>query len=140
MWMLIAASATSGVSSLSSLLAESMQFLFSYIVGRAFFYEPAALDTFVRVLKLLTIAIILIAAAENVTGRWLAHELTAALFGTAPLAAVFRENVIRPASTLHHPILFGVFCASVNAILLLWEQGAGRRSQARAPHSMSSAT
>ncbi|WP_253706012.1 O-antigen ligase [Bradyrhizobium sp. WD16] len=126
-WMLVAASATAGMGSLASPAAESLQFLFSYIVGRAFFFRPPALNTFIRVLKILTIAMILIAAAENIAGRWLAHEAAASIFGTTPLGAVFRGNTIRATSTLDHPILFGVFCALVNAILLLWERSAGRR-------------
>lgn len=126
-WILIAAAATGGVGSLASPAAESLQFLFSYFVGRAFFSTPAALDTFVRTLTVLTFFMILVAVAENVTGRWLAHEAAAMIFGGPHLGAVFRGNTIRASSTLDHPILFGVFCALVNAVLLLWERNGGRR-------------
>lgn len=126
-WMLIAASVTVGVANLASPAAESMEFLFAYVVGRAFFFEPAALDMFVRVLKILTITTVLIAVAESITGRWLAHEAAASIFGSLPLGAVFRGSTIRATSTLDHPILFGVFCAIANAILLLWEGSTGRR-------------
>ena len=126
-WILLAGSSTGGFSSLSSAAAESMEFLFSYIVGRAFFFQPAALDTFIRVLKFLTITVIVIAVFENISGHWIAHETAAAVFGTSPLTPVFRGSTIRATSTLDHPILFGVFCGLVSAILLLWEQKALRR-------------
>lgn len=122
-----AASVTSSSESLSSTAAVSMEFLFSYIVGRAFFIQPAALDVFVRTLKLVTIVVVTIAMAEVITGQWLAHEITATIFGTSPLDEVFRQGIVRATSTLDHPILFGVYCALVNVILLFWEQSAGRR-------------
>lgn len=126
-WILTAASVTSSSESLSSTAAVGMEFLFSYIVGRAFFIQSVALDVFVRTLKLMTIFVVMIAMAEVITGRWLAHEMTAMIFGTSPLGAVFRQGIIRATSTLDHPILFGVFCALVNVILLFWERSAGRR-------------
>jgi hypothetical protein len=127
-WIPLAASVTSGPGSFSSASAESMEFFFSYVVGRAFFFQPAALDTFIRVLRTLTIVVVIIAIAESISGRWIAHELASSLFGTTPLSAVFRGNTIRATSSLDHPILFGVFCGVVSAILLLWEQGALRRA------------
>lgn len=127
-WIPLAASITGGSGSLSSASAESMEFFFSYVVGRAFFFQPAALDTFVRVLRSLTIAVVLIAIAEIISGRWIAHEFASSLFGTTPLSAVFRGNTIRATSSLDHPILFGVFCGLVSAILLLWEQSSLRRT------------
>ena len=126
-WMILAASVTPGFESLSSPAAVSMELLFGYIIGRAFFVQPAALDTFIRVLKIMTIVVVMIAGAELVTGRWLAHEMAAAIFGTSPLGAVFRGGVIRATSTLDHPILLGVFCALVNVILLFWERSTGGR-------------
>ncbi len=124
-WMFVAAAATGG--SLASPAAEALQFLFAYIVGRALFSGPASLDAFVRALTALTFFMIVIAIGEHVIGRWIAHDAAAALFGTTPLTPTFRGNFIRATSTLDHPILFGVFCALVNAILLLWAKNAGRR-------------
>ncbi|WP_141937356.1 hypothetical protein [Bradyrhizobium sp. UNPA324] len=126
-WMLGAAASTAGFGSLSSPAAESLQFLFSYIVARGYFFSPAALDTFVRALKILTVAVVLVGAVEYVSGRWIAHEAAAAIFGTTPLGAVTRSGVIRATSTLDHPILFGVFCALVNPIVLLSERAVGRK-------------
>lgn len=124
-WMLSAAFVTPG--SLSSSAAVIMEFLFSYVVGRAFFVQPAALDTFIRVLKFMTIFIVAIAVAEIMTGRLVAHETAGMIFGISPPGAVFRQGLIRATSTLDHPILFGTFCALVNAIMLFWEPTNGRR-------------
>lgn len=107
---------------LSSPAAEGLQFLFSYVVARGYFSSPAALDTFVRALKILTVAVVLVGVAEYMTGRWIAHEAAAAIFGTSPLGSVTRGGTIRATSTLDHPILFGVFCALVNPIILLSER------------------
>ncbi|SFO57574.1 hypothetical protein SAMN05216330_103705 [Bradyrhizobium sp. Ghvi] len=126
-WMLGAAASTAGFESLSSPAAESLQFLFSYIVARGYFYSPVALDTFIRALKILTVAVILVGAIDYVTGRWIAHEAAAAIFGTTPLGAVTRSGAIRATSTLDHPILFGVFCGLVNPIVLLSERAVGRK-------------
>ncbi|MCI4677045.1 hypothetical protein K9U39_12345 [Rhodoblastus acidophilus] len=124
-WMFVSAASNGG--SLSSPAAEALQMLFAYIVGRAFFSGPASLDAFVRTLATLTFFIIAIAIGEHVAGRWIAHDAAASIFGTTPLTPVYRGDTIRATSTLDHPILFGVFCALVNAILLLWEKNAGRR-------------
>lgn len=121
-WMLLAAASTAGFAALSSPAAESLQFLFSYVVARGYFSSPAALDTFVRALKILTVAVVLVGVAEYMTGRWIAHEAAAAIFGTSPLGSVTRGGSIRATSTLDHPILFGVFCALVNPIILLSER------------------
>ena len=126
-WIPVAAS-YSDVNSLSSAGAESMEFAFSYIAGRALFFQPAALDSFIRVMKLLTIAVIFFAVVENISGRSIAHEVAGAIFGTSPLSTVFRGSTIRAASTFDHPILFGVFCALAGAILLFRETGTLRRA------------
>ena len=119
-WMLATASLNPG--SLSSPGAVCIEFLFSYIVGRAFFLRPAALDTFVRALKLITAFIVALAMGELVTGRLSAHEMAGTIFGIPPTGAVFRGGIIRATSTLDHPILLGVFCSLVNVIVLFWER------------------
>jgi hypothetical protein len=79
------------------------------------------------VLKIIAIFVVSIAISEVITGRWLAHETAAAMFGTSPLGAVFRQDAIRATATLDHPILLGVFFALVNVILLFWERGTAQR-------------
>lgn len=126
-WILIAAIVADGTGSLSSAGAESLEFIAGYVVARAFFATPAALNSFVRVLKVLTIVAIVLAMADSISGRWVAHDLAASVLGTLPLSPVFRDEMIRATSTFDHPILFGVFCGLVAAILLFSEKTAQRR-------------
>ncbi|MEH2479028.1 hypothetical protein V1282_002385 [Nitrobacteraceae bacterium AZCC 2146] len=126
-WILCAAVYTSGASSISSAGAESLEFIASYVVGRAFFFGPAALNTFVRALKVLATAAIILALVDVLTGRWAAHDVAAAMFGTSALGPVFREGVVRATSTFDHPILFGTFCSLISAIFLFWEANSLRR-------------
>ena len=126
-WMLVAAVSVGGRSSISSAGAESLEFIAGYLAARVFFATPAALDTFIRVLKALTVVVIVLAMADSISGRWIAHDLAASLLGTVPLGPVFRGDMIRATSTFDHPILFGVFCGLVAAILLFWERNTLRR-------------
>jgi hypothetical protein len=126
-WILCAAVYTTGAGSISSAGAESLEFIASYVVGRAFFFGPAALNTFVRVLKVLATVAIILALVDVLTGRWAAHDVAAAMFGTSALGPVFREGVVRATSTFDHPILFGTFCSLISAIFLFWETNSLRR-------------
>jgi hypothetical protein len=126
-WILCAAVYTTGAGSISSAGAESLEFIASYVVGRAFFFGPAALNAFVRVLKVLAAAAIILALIDVLTGRWAAHDVAAAMFGTSALGPVFREGVVRATSTFDHPILFGTFCSLISAIFLFWETNSLRR-------------
>ena len=126
-WIPIAAIIVDGTGSLSSAGAESLEFIAGYLAARAFFATPAALHSFIRVLKALTIVAIVLALADGISGRWIAHDLAASLFGTIPLGPVFRDGMIRATSTFDHPILFGVFCGLVAAILLFSEKTTQRR-------------
>lgn len=127
-WIIVAAIATGGASSLSSAGAESLEFIASYVTARAFFATQNGLDSFVRALRALTILAVVLAAADVATGRWISHDLAAAIFGTYPLTPVFRGDTIRATSTFDHPILFGVFCGLVAAILVFWETNGLRRA------------
>jgi hypothetical protein len=126
-WMLLAPVSVDGLSSLKSAGAVSVEFIAGYLAGRAFFREPAALATFVRVLKILLVTVILLAAADVVSGRWLSHDVAGALFGMPALNPVFRDGMIRATSTFDHPILFGTFCSLAAAILLFSESDVKKR-------------
>ncbi|PPQ38931.1 hypothetical protein SAMN06265338_101934 [Rhodoblastus acidophilus] len=128
LWMIGAAASVGGFGELASPAAESLQFLFGYLVGRAFYFAPATLDAFMRILLGLTFAMVAIAIAERLTNRWLAHDAAAALFGGSALTPVSRDGAIRATATLDHPIQFGVFCALVNALVLLWARNGAQRA------------
>jgi hypothetical protein len=127
-WMIGAAVYTSGLGALASAAGgESLEFLGSYLVARAFFFGPAALASLIRVLKLLAIVVIILACADSISGRMIVHDTLSSIFGGSPTGAGYRMNIVRAASTFEHPILFGSFCSLVAAILLYWEHSVRRR-------------
>jgi hypothetical protein len=128
-WMMGAAVYVSGFGALAAAPGgEALEFLASYWIARAFFFGPAALATFIRVLKFLAIFSIILALADFVSGRLIVHDTIAAIVGAKPPPPDYRLNVVRATSTFDHSILFGAFCSLVAAILLYWERAASRRA------------
>ena len=127
-WMIVAAVRTGGWGSLASAAgAESLEFLGAYLIARGFSFEPPALDTFIRVIKVLAITSIILAVADAIAGRWIVQDVIAAIFNAASPGPLYRENMVRATSTFDHPILFGVFCSMVAPICLYSELNALRR-------------
>jgi O-Antigen ligase len=126
-WMIIAKGSVAGSKGIFAAGATSLEFIAGYWAARAFIASPAALDAFVRVLKFLTMVAVALAMLDTISGRWLSHDVAAAIFGNPVLGPVFRGNMIRATSTFDHPILFGVFCGSILAIVLFWEKNALKR-------------
>ena len=128
-WMVGAAVYVSGWGAISSAPgAESVEFLGSYLVARAFFFGPVALTTFIRVLKFLAIVLIMLALAEFISGIPIVHYIFSAIFGAKPAVVSYRLNSLRGMATFDHAILFGAFCPLVAAILLYWERNALRKA------------
>jgi O-Antigen ligase len=128
-WMIVAGLSSVGISALSSAGGDALDFLGGYMIARAYFFGRPALDTFIRVLRNFAFIVIMLAVADNMSGRLIVHETIAAIVHASnwPQAGL-RNNTVRAASTFDHAILFGVFCASTAAILLYWERGFLRRS------------
>ena len=118
-WMIVAAVSTGGWGSLPSAAgAETLEFIGGYIIARGFFFEPTALDSFIRVLRAFAIVAIFLALADTVSGRWITQDIAGAIFHVSPPGPVYREGIVRATSTFDHPILFGTFCSLVAAVLL----------------------
>ena len=126
-WMIIAAIHVGTSDSFSSATAECIEFLGAYIVARGLIFGPNALGTFVRVLKLITVLVIIFAIVDRISHQYLIQQIAAAVFHTSAPPPLFRNGVVRAMSTLDHPILLGTFCALVPAILLYFEPTALRR-------------
>jgi hypothetical protein len=127
-WIIATSIYVSGLASLgSAAAAEALEFIGAYLIARAFFWEPAAQSTFIRVLGVLTITVVVLAIADSISGRWIVHNALAALVQVTPPGALYRENMIRATSTFDHPILLGAFCSIVIPIFLYSEQKALRR-------------
>ena len=114
-WMLVAASQTDH--SWSSTVALIVEFCGGYIVARAYFFGRPALETFVGVLKPITLVIIALAAFEHLTQ----HNI-ATLFGLPDTTHEYRYGLLRASSTFPHPILYGTFCACAGAVFLYSER------------------
>ena len=128
--MVGAAIYVSGISALwSAPGGESLDFFGSYVIARAYFFGPSALDKFLRVLRFLSVVVIVMAIAEFVSGRLIVRDAVAAIVGakSASAGAIFREGMIRAVSTFEHPILFGVFCPFLLTLMLYWERSTLRR-------------
>lgn len=107
--------------------AVSLEFLGGYMAGRAYLANARSLDKFMRVLKVLTVAALVLALADNVTRSWVTHDVAGKLFGMPALQPVFRGGMVRATASFDHPILFGVFCSIVAGIFLFWERTTGKR-------------
>jgi hypothetical protein len=135
-WMIVASVGSVGVSAIPTAGGDALDFLGGYLIARAYFFGRPALDTFVRVLKVLAIIVIILAVADNISGTLIIHKVAESISGniitdkTVPFEETqgWREGWVRAASTFVHPISFGVFCALTAAILLYWEKNLLDRS------------
>lgn len=118
-WMLAAGAAAPN--SLSSSAAEAIELAGGYFVARAFFYGLGAVKAFVDVLKIVTLASVILGAVDRLANRNIAHQIFAAMSGTPPVNYMIRDGIMRVSSTLDHPILFGSFCCIAATILLQCE-------------------
>ena len=126
-WIIIAGFNANGSDSVSSSVAEAIEFAGGYLVARAFFFGPLALQTFLKVLKIVAFVSIVLATADSVSGRLIVHDTFASLLQVASVGAQYRGGMVRAASTLDHAIHFGAFCSVVGIILLYSERsGVGR--------------
>jgi hypothetical protein len=135
--MIVASVGSVGVSEIPTAGGEALDFLGGYLISRAYFFGRPALDTFVRVLKVLAIIVIILAVADNISGTLIIQKVVNSISGNmiadetvAPEDVGLREGWVRAASTFVHPIALGVFCALTAAILLYWEKTLLRRSVA----------
>ncbi|TFV39482.1 hypothetical protein E4K66_13915 [Bradyrhizobium frederickii] len=115
-WMFVAVLQTDQGS--SSAAALVLEFSGGYIVARAYFFGRQGLESFVRVLKPVTAAIVAVAVLEHLTR----HNVVAALMGLQSTGYEYRYGLLRATSTFPHAILFGSFCAVAGAIFLYSER------------------
>lgn len=120
-WMFVATSETD--QSWSSTAALVVEFGGGYIVARSYFFGLPTLETFVHVLKPVTIGIIALALLEHLTR----YNVSAVLFGLPQPDHEYRYGLLRAFSTFPHPIIYGTFCASAGAILLYSERSSFSR-------------
>lgn len=128
-WMIVAAFCAVGAKALPTSGGEALDFLGGYLAARAFCFGRPALDTFIRVLKVVTIIAVIFGVADSLSGRLIVHDTIGTLVNASDWAhAGMRNGVVRAASTFDHEILFGVFCALSSSVFLYWEQSALKRA------------
>ena len=108
-------------------VAEALEYVSAYAVGRAFFCDPLSLQTFARVLKLVTIVVILLGLLDSLAGRHVTWQLVGLRdVDPASLPNHYRFGIMRAASTFPGYELFGTYCVAAAAIFLYSERGLSR--------------
>ena len=100
----------------------SLDMLGAYLLARALIATMADLRQFAKIASLLAICVSLFFFFELSTGRNLFS-----IFGGVPATTVIRDNRLRCQGAFAHPILAGVFWASICALLIGAALGAKNR-------------
>ncbi|QKK07441.1 MAG: O-antigen ligase family protein [Planctomycetota bacterium] len=97
----------------------TIEFLGSYLLGRALIASPAHAVFFAKRLLLFIFVLAMAAIPEMLTGKHLIRETFGSVFGSRNLAGVTpRFGLTRAFASFDHPILWGVFAAS--ALGMTW--------------------
>lgn len=126
-WAWIAVCKVHGINSMSIEAGGSytIEFLGSYMLGRALIASPAHAVFFARRLLFFIFVITLAAVPEMVTGKHLIREAFGSVFGHRYLGGVTpRFGLTRAFASFDHPILWGVFAAS--ALGMTWYMARAR--------------
>lgn len=128
-WIIVATASTVGFGGLLAAAGgETLEFLGGYFVARAFFFGPAALHTFLRVLKVSAVTSIVLGMADSMSGQLVVHKALAPFVQAAGVPNEhFRSAIVRATSTFDHPILFGAFCCILGIIFLYTETAVFKR-------------
>jgi hypothetical protein len=116
-WMILASIFNGGFR--LYVVAEAGEFLFAYLIGRAYFLGRPALECFLGIFKIVACCVVFFALLDTLSGQ----QFTLKLFG-APTAAVetvlyrYRFGLVRAGSTFEGGELFGTFCVAAAAIFI----------------------
>lgn len=120
LWILVSLCLNEGVKSLTGYGALSaIEFVISYFLGRVYFGTLSGFERFIRVLKVVILAITIISFMDTLSGQHFTWAIGRSISGgpTEEIAA-WRFGLIRAQGPLEHPILLGVFI--VVCLLMLW--------------------
>jgi hypothetical protein len=103
--------------------AEAGEFLFAYLIGRAYFLGRPALESFLGIFKIVTCCVVFLALLDTLSGQ----QFTLKLFGanTTALSTVlerYRFGLVRAGSTFEGGELFGTFTVAAASILIFSER------------------
>ncbi len=106
-----------------SVFVDALELLSGYMIGRAYFDNPINLDQFVRVLKVVSIVLIILAMLDTASGRRLTADAVASVFSVQyQYDAQLRNGLARATSTFPTAELYGTFCAMAASIFLYSER------------------
>ena len=128
-WMIGAPLWTGGFDTLASSGAEALELVGAYLVARAYFFDRAALKTFVQTLKFAAWVLIALSVLDAISGHDIVYETTARIFDAPyhPPRDMDREGFFRAKSTFDHAILFGAFSSIAAALFIYSESSPYRR-------------
>jgi hypothetical protein len=105
-------------------LVEALELLSGYMIGRAYFNTSSNLQQFIRVLKVISIVLIMLAMLDTMSGRRLTAETVARIFPFRfdESETQVRNGLVRATSTFPVAELYGTFCAIAACIFLYSER------------------
>src|ERR1700730_11527006 len=111
-----------------SAVAAVIELFGGYIVGRAYFYGPRALKEFLRIFKVVTFLVIMIAVLDPLFGQNVAQTIAAMIAQTpVSISNQYRFGIVRAASTIEMAELYGTFCCAAASIFLFLEDNKTRK-------------
>ena len=120
-WFIIASMLNDGFQ--AYVLAQGLEFLSAYLIGRAYFFGRPGLELFIRVLKVVAVVVILLGFLDNLAG----YPVTLTLLGLTQFQVAFRYGVLRADSIFPVAEQFGTFCVAAMFIFLYGERNRGAR-------------
>lgn len=123
-WMLVASAFNGGFK--LYVVAEALEFLSAYLIGRAFFFGPFNLQAFLQALKGITIVIIAIGLADTLSGRSVTLESLGIVRPLLDLVKNFRFGLTRATSVFPEAEHYGTFCVAAASIFFYSERGIRR--------------
>jgi hypothetical protein len=107
-----------------SAVASVIELFGGYLVGRAYFYGPLALKAFLRIFKVTTFLVIMIAVLDVLFGQNVAQATAAMIMANPFYVPQYRLGIVRAASTIEMAELYGTFCCVAGSICLFLENKA----------------
>ena len=99
-------------------LAEALEFLGAYLIGRAYFFDRLGIKLFIRVFKVVTLVVISLGFLDTVFG----YAVTQQFMGLTKYQLDYRMGLFRADSVFPVGELFGTFCVAATALFLYSEQ------------------
>ena len=124
-WSFIAVMVVHGFTRWETAGIHLVETIGAYLFARIYIRSPGQYRSFIKVVCICVLAMLPFAFFEAATGRILINEIMGLFTGVNPdMQHEMRFGMHRVQGPFEHPILFGVFCATMTApALLIWSYG-----------------